>query len=452
MAERIEAPPILPRAAAGLRLEVVAGPHRGIRMEFDRPTTLLVGRGDDAGLQLLDDAYFSRHHFQLEFDPPRCRLRDMGSSNGTHVNGRRVMDCFLRDGDAISGGQTRIIFSEMTSPTSAQTDEQTGLPETCDFGAETTSPREPTRAPNRPPLLRPPGYDIVRPIGEGAMGCVYLARQRSTGQEFAVKLVVPEAPLGPRALTFFLREVSVLGQLDHPRIVRFHEIGQADGQFYFVMEYVPAIDLRSLLSSTSGSELVALACSVIAGALEGLAHAHDRGIIHRDFKPSNLLVKWDGGLPAVKVADFGLAKSFRTAGFSGITTEAQVLGTIAYMAPEQAQDARFVLPAADLYSAGATLYYLLAGQPPYQFGRARNPLALIAANDPDPLTRHRPDLPPGLTEVVHKALARRPDDRFPSAAEMGRALRPFAAGLVPRSLSSSVRIRGALTGSGDLAP
>jgi serine/threonine protein kinase len=127
-------------------------------------------------------------------------------------------------------------------------------------------------------------------IGEGGMGSVYLTRQSSTGRECALKLVLPESALGPSALTFFLREVSVLSQLVHPRIVRFHEIGQTQGQFYFVMEYIPAVDLRALMDWSSDSERVALACSVIADALEGLGYAHERGIIHRDFKPSNLLV------------------------------------------------------------------------------------------------------------------------------------------------------------------
>ncbi len=428
--------------AAGLRVEIVAGPHRGVRMDFYRRATLLVGRGDDTGLQLLDDPYFSRHHFQLEFDPPSCRLRDMGSSNGTQVNGRRVMDCFLHDGDEISGGQTRILFSELSRPVTTQVDQPTGLPETCSFEPAMTDPRESSGTTNRAPLLQPPGFEILRSIGAGAMGSVYLARQRSTGREFALKLILPEAALSPNALTLFLREVSVLSQLDHPRIVRFFEIGETQGQFYFVMEYVPAIDLRSLMDSTSDCQRVALACSVIAVALEGLGYAHDRGIIHRDFKPSNLLVKWEGGLPMVKVADFGLAKSFMSAGFSGITPEARILGTLAYMAPEQALDSRFVRPAADLYSAGATLYDLLAGRPPYQFGLAGNALAIIAQNDPVPLTQLRPDLPPGLTGIVHRALARRPEERFPSAAEMRLALLPFAEGLVPRSLPPSVRLRG----------
>jgi serine/threonine-protein kinase len=191
------------------------------------------------------------------------------------------------------------------------------------------------------------------------------------------------------------------------------------------MEYVPAINLRTLMASTPGPDRSALACSVIADALEGLEYAHHRGIIHRDFKPSNLLATWDGVRAEVKVADFGLAKSFRSAGFSGVTPEARVMGTLAYMAPEQAQDARFVLPAADIYSAGATLYFLLAGEPPYQFGPSRPPLAVIAQEDPAPLSAHCPELPPGLSEVVHRALARRPEDRFPSAEAMRLALLPF---------------------------
>jgi serine/threonine-protein kinase len=264
------------------------------------------------------------------------------------------------------------------------------------------------------------------------MGSVYLARQRSTGREFAVKLILPETGLGPKALAFFLREVSVLSRLDHPRIVRFHEIGEVQGQFYFAMEYVPTIDLRAIMAALSGPEQTVLACSVIADALEGLEYAHDRGIIHRDFKPSNLLVTWDGERPAVKIADFGLAKSFRSAGFSGMTPKARVMGTLAYMAPEQAQDARFVLPAADLYSAGATLYYLLAGVPPYQFGSSRNPLAVIAREDPVPLAEHCADVPAALSAIVHRALARRPEDRFPTAGAMRLALLPFAEGRLPQ--------------------
>jgi serine/threonine-protein kinase len=277
-------------------------------MDFFDPASLVVGRGDDVGLQLLEDPYFSRHHFQLEFDPPRCRLRDLGSSNGTLVNGRRVMDCFLCEGDEISGGQTTIRFSELNEPVTTVPLGHDDFSETRPLGTLTTIPVQQETLRERLPLLRPPGYEIKRLIGEGGMGTVYLARRNSDGREVALKLVMPESALGPLALTLFLREVSVLSQLDHPRIIRFHEIGEAQGQFYIVMEYVPAIDLRVLMDRASESERVALACSVIADALDGLGYAHDRGIVHRDFKPSNLLVNWEEGLPSVKVADFGLAK------------------------------------------------------------------------------------------------------------------------------------------------
>jgi serine/threonine-protein kinase len=438
---RIDLRRIARHAALGFRVEVAAGPHAGLRLEFHGPATLLVGRGDDAGLQLIDDPYFSRHHFELEFDPPCCRLRDLGSINGTLLNGRRVMDCFLRDGDEITGGQTRIRVSEVGSVVPEGGDEEVLTPKIGVADQMTTGPIEPITDPGARPLLNPPGYEILQVIGEGGMGSVCLARRRSDCREFALKLILPNAALGAAALTFFLREVSVLSRLDHSRIVKFHEIGHVQGQFYFVMDYIPALDLRSLRASLADSEQVVFACSVIADALEGLGYAHDLGIVHRDFKPSNLLVKWEDGLPAVKIADFGLAKSFSSAGFSGITPEARVLGTLPYLAPEQAQDARFVLPAADLYSAGATLYYLLAGQPPYQFSATVSALAMIAGNDPIPLIQHRPDLPQGLTEIVQRALARRPEDRFPSAAAMRLALLPFAEPRVPRTLPPGVRLR-----------
>src|SRR5262249_11494370 len=149
------------------------GPHQGARFEFDRHDTFLVGRAPTAHLQLLDDAYFSRHHLLLEFNPPRCYLRDLGSSNGTSVNGQKVAECFLRDGDVISGGKTRMRLSLV----GAAPEPAAEAPAATDPGAV-------------PPI---PGYEVLRPLGRGGMGAVYLVRRQADGDLCALKLILPEA-------------------------------------------------------------------------------------------------------------------------------------------------------------------------------------------------------------------------------------------------------------------
>ncbi len=424
---RVAAVPVLGTGPGRLRVEVVAGPHRGIRLEFDQRASLLVGRGDDVGLQLLDDPFFSRHHLRLEIDPPNCRLRNLQSSNGTLVNGRRVMDCFLSDGDVISGGQTRIVYSRVIESTSARAVGTVNPTSTVEHKAATTSPAGPETA-EVSPLLRPPGYEILRTIAEHGMGIVYLARRRSTGQEVALKVILPESAASPTAQSRFLREVSVLSRLDHPRIVRFHEIGHGTGAV-LLRDGVHPDDRRD--GPARRAELagrVRLACALVCQALEGLEYAHSLGFVHRDVKPSNLLVSREGSKVCAKVADFGLAKSFEQAGFSGLTHDDQAVGTIAFMAPEQALAARYARPSVDIYASGATLYYLLSGQVPHEAGEGRDRLLVIREDEPVPLERRCADLPSGLAEVVHRALAKEPPNRFPTAKALHRALRPFSRG------------------------
>jgi serine/threonine-protein kinase len=400
-----ESPVIDTRAApAPIKLEVLAGPHQGARFSFDRHQTFLVGRSADTSLQLIDDAHFSRHHFLLEVNPPRCYLRDLGSSNGTFVNGQRITECFLRDGDLISGGRTCLRIS------------LPGLP-----------PGRPAPPSSRPaPVLLAPGYKVERSLGQGAMGAVYLARRLATGQRCALKVILPESAADERAMQLFLREVSVLRRLDHPRIVRFLEIGAHQGQFFFAMEYVETIDLKAELARHAQEERVALICALICQALEGLQHAHDLGIVHRDVKPSNLLVARQDGRLAAFLADFGLAKNFENAGFSGMTHEGVVLGTVPFMAPEQVTQARLARPSVDIYAIGATLYNLLTDRVPHDFSRRKDPLAVILEEDPLPPRQHCPWLAEGLEAVILKALARDPGRRFGTAEEMRQALAGYA--------------------------
>ncbi len=195
-------------------LEVLEGPHRDARFLFTRHQTFLVGRVKTAHLSLPDDRYFSRHHFLLEFNPPRCLLRDLGSRNGTLVNGAKVQEAFLKDGDIIGGGRTRIRFS-VSLPTAPALEIDSG----------------PAFLADQPPVV--PGHELLRPLGRGGMGMVHLARKSASGELVAVKLILPDAAASAQAVQFFLREVSILSQLAHPRIVRFREVGIAGKHFFW---------------------------------------------------------------------------------------------------------------------------------------------------------------------------------------------------------------------------
>jgi serine/threonine-protein kinase len=411
-----------PRAAVAL--EVVAGPHRGQRFQIGRHETFLVGRAPDVNLQLIDDAHFSRHHFLLEVNPPRCYLRDLGSSNGTFVNGERVRERFLRDGDVISGGKTRIRVS-LPGHAPPPTLTRSAVPAPSLAGAWRTEAAAGSGVPVGGAVQPVPGYHVERLLGQGGMGAVYLARRAVTGEPCALKVILPESAADERAMKRFLREVSVLSQLRHPRIVRFQEMGIHHGQFFFAMEYVPAVNLRDELTGLAEHRRVPLVSALACQVLEGLDYAHAQGFVHRDIKPANVLVARAGGLSA-KLADFGLAKNFENAGFSGMTHEGQVLGTVPFMAPEQVAQARSARPAVDLYSVGATLYHLLSGRYPHDFGQHKDPLAVILQEAPAPLRRHCPSAPEGLAAVIHRALARDPACRFPSASAMREALLPYA--------------------------
>jgi serine/threonine-protein kinase len=406
-------------------LDVVEGPNAGAHFVFDRHATFLVGRAPDANLQLLEDAHFSRYHFVIETNPPRCFLRDLGSRNGTFVNEQRVSSCHLRSGDIISGGRTRIrvrLEEPVLPPTLAQSPGEPGWPT-----VPGPTPIAPVATRANKLMAEPdvPGYEMLRLLGQGGMGRVYLARQQSSDQLFAIKTVLPESAASPVVLKRFLREISVLSQLQHQRIVRFHETGLAQGMFYFVMEYVLALSVRECLADLEDEARARIICGLVAQALDGLGYAHELGFVHRDVKPTNLLVYDAAGKLEAKVADFGLAKQFESAGLSGMTHDGQMVGTLHFMAPEQVTRSRWARPSADIYGAGATLYHLLTQQPPYDFQQGRDPLAILLEGRPVSLAARLAAAPPGLAAVLDRALAKDPADRFASAEEFRTALAPF---------------------------
>jgi eukaryotic-like serine/threonine-protein kinase len=225
----------------------------------------------------------------------------------------------------------------------------------------------------------------------------------------------------------FFREAAILSQLDHPHIVKYYDSGRVGHFIYFIMELIEGTDADQLLES--GPLSVRMATRLICQLLKALDYAHARGFVHRDIKPSNILIQKSDDKRIVKLADFGLARAYQSCQMSGLTLQGEIRGTIPFMAPEQATHLRKVQPAADQYSAAATLYNLLTGQFPHEFpsgSSAPQQVIHIVTEKPVPIRRRRPDIPESLAQTIHRALARDPEYRFPDAVAFRRALKVYA--------------------------
>jgi len=444
-------------------LNVLEGPQQGRAFTFERAEAFIVGRSRLVDCPLPEDGALSRDHFVIEPRPPDgCELRDLKSTNGTFVNRKRVERAWLADGDVITAGQSVFQVTLRPAEGSSPRTAPRRRPE-----AETTE--GPTFDTPRREILcggcgvpAPPGmrvaqeegelrhdtihwlcdqcraeialtpqpvpqYTTLRELGRGAMGVVYLARHNATNRKVALKLIIPESAAARSAIDRFLREMSVISQLKHPNIVEWLEQGTTGGRFWFAMEYIDGTNLEALALSAAGRYPVHQACRMACQILKGLDHAHRLGFVHRDIKPENILIGRDEQRRLVaKISDFGLAKSYRGIGLSGLTFSGEMRGTIPFMPPEQVLDFKKVRPSADLYAAAATLYYLITGDYIYDdIGDGADVVQVVMEEEPVPIRQRRPDVPPELAAVIDRGLAREPGDRFPDASALRQALRPF---------------------------
>jgi serine/threonine-protein kinase len=381
----------------------------------------------------------------LEIAPPQCFLRDLGSTNGTFVNGIRVETAHLKNGDRIQGGETvlevevssdsyyiPVSFKQSIPPTEPSiitiqclncgvaSRAEASLPDAklsyvCDNCREILKK-------NPQPI---PNYQMIKILGQGGMGSVMLARSLKDGRPVAIKTLLPEVAVSEQSLKRFIREIEVAANLRHPNIVGYIEHGTHNGIVYLISEFVNGMDASKLAKFRGGRLHYREVVKIIEQTLSGLEFAHNLGFVHRDIKEQNILIEGEFPVYKAKLTDFGLAKSFRQTGMSGVTMVGDVAGTIAYMPPEQVRDFKEVKPPSDIYGVGMTAYSLLTGAHALDISARAGISETVKAifeKPTIPLTRHLPGIPPRFAAVIEKALEKDVEARWRSAAAMREAL------------------------------
>lgn len=468
--------------AAKVRLEAVAGPLTSRQpMVFDGADIVVFGRAPDCHARLpADDETVSRHHFVLAIQPPRISIRDLGSLNGTSVNGRRIgarersetpeqgaaresENVELHDGDEVRAGSTvlrvsveQVVFCPRCGrPIDGVTErEYAGWddPRCPDCRARDLAPQPVPPTPARPattddelkqregPLAelirallgRPgevpagapqiPGYEIGPELGHGGMGAVYLARSTADGTEVAVKVILAEQRADDRARKLFKREVDLQKRLrGHPHCVALLDADVEGFASYFVMEYCPGGSLDALVRRRGGRLRLEEATPLILDALDGLEYAHRMDIVHRDLKPQNvLLTSREGG--RAKLTDFGLAKDFEHAGLTDPTRTGDYGGNLLGMPREQVLDYKRVRPISDVWGAAAVFYNMITGELVRDFSRYRDPINVILGQDPVPIRERDASVPPGLARVIDRALSDDLTERYQTVRDFREAI------------------------------
>lgn len=266
-------------------------------------------------------------------------------------------------------------------------------------------------------------YEIMEVLGQGGMSVVYKGQHKLTGQEVALKILPPELAAHSQVKSRFLEEAKALAQLDHPNIVHLYNFGEDNGCFVLAMQFIRGQTLERMIWTSERLDW-RLACRAGIDTLKALEYAHERGIVHRDMKPSNVLIRASDG--AATVMDFGIAKMTTS---SRLTATGQTMGTVRYMSPEQVRG-QSVDRRTDIYSFAVSLYEAVVGDTPFDGETHFEIMTKHLGEAPTPPSAHGVDIPPALEAILLKGMAKKPDDRPATAAEFGTVLEELLEGQV----------------------
>jgi hypothetical protein len=459
----------LAEASAVVTLSVVEGSGSGTQYRYDERATAIVGRADDCDPRI-DDAgqmLVSRHHCLFDINPPDIRVRDFGSLNGTHVNGEEIgrrepgqtpeegsrlmfRERDLVDGDRVKLGNTVFAVGITVPPPATQpgtamlaqcsacggpladNPNRTAGEAVCDgcaadrAGVIESLLQRLVADDGALPEIR--GHELVKKLGDGGQGVVYLARRQPSGELVAVKMLLAKVAVKERSRAMFEREIDSIRVLNHPNVVSFREAGRVGSAWFFTSEYCAGGSVADLIDR-DGPLPPDRAVPMLLQALAGLGYAHtaplpDRsvGLVHRDIKPGNILLARQGRELVAKVADFGLAKAFDRAGLSGMTMTGAIGGTMPFMARPQLIQYKYAKPDVDVWSMAASLYWMLTRQYPRTFAKREDPIRVVLDTMPVPIRERDPRIPPRLAAVIDEALIDTPRITVTSAAELAAAL------------------------------
>ncbi len=411
---------------ARVALRLVRGAREGELVTLDDNQTIIIGRGSEATYRIQDPS-ISRRHCQIANTPRGLVVADLGSSNGTYVNGQRLDAGWraLGQNDQVILGQNeiRVIGFQQQQPVMQQY--------RCAHCGRVITPQELQAQQYRqdtngrlvcatcvkqfdfdPNMVE--GFQIQKKLGQGAFGAVFLARQLSSGRVVALKTIRPQHVSNEKDVQRFFREAETGRQLVHPNITQIYDAGESKGVYYIAMEFIDGSEASKLIEQFGRLD-VGYSMRVTIQIANALQHAYERGIVHRDIKPENIMVTQSC---VAKLVDFGLAKSFAQAGQSGLTAPGEGMGTLAYMPPEQLDNALNADQRSDIYSLGATLYHMLTGQRPFNEKTTRSFIMKILNQMPPPLRQVNPAVPAEIEDIVSRAMAKKPEDRYQQPKEM----------------------------------
>ncbi len=413
---------------ATVSLVITQGKLSGQRYVYDAPAICIMGRQADCHVRLpsdADHAQVSRYHCSLNINPPRIQVSDLGSGNGTFVNGQKIGQLVsavdrssgyeLKHGDQLQLGYT--VFTVAIEANS-----------TGDLAASQSFAPPPPALHHQNPDIIIQGHKVLKPLGSGKCGAVYLAQQEQTGELVALKIMSPQAAVNERAVKMFVREMSNTKALDHPNVVKLLDYGEVNGLFFFTMECCHEGNVADFIKNQGGKLPLKIAISITLQILLGLDYTHNavlpavrlsdgsigegQGLVHRDLKPANIFLSRDGKKTVAKLGDYGLSKAFELAGLSGHTLTGQkgVMGTPSFMCRQQLLNTKYVQPAVDVWAAAACLYTMITGESPRRFGGGESPLRVILQEPAIPILERDPTLPPFLAAVIDRALWEDPDN------------------------------------------
>lgn len=347
-----------------------------------------IGRDQANEISIANDASISRSHACVMFVQDGYWLEDLGSTNGTFLNGRRIKGRKqVYHGDHIVVGKTEMVVIPVRGGS--------GIRE----------------------------YEIIQEVGRGGMGVVFMAMDHKHNRTVAIKQLVVQN-LEPDRLKArmerFKRETVIAQRLNHPNIVMVYDVHLGPGDFYYVMEFLDGRSLRKEMMYRGGRLSPREYLPILEQVASALDYAHGKRIVHRDVKPDNIFLMPDG---TVKLTDFGIARLMEDLDGANLTRSGAILGTLAYSAPEQLDNAKRVDHKADIFSLGTVTYEALAGMPPFQGHGITDIVVAVASTHEKPLNEVVPDIHPDIAAAVAKSMAKRPADRYRSVAEFAQQFR-----------------------------